>query len=243
LPPEQVPQPSRFFSVHMQKTGGISLYMQMQREFGEQGVYPDPTDGDPVADAPQLMVPRLIERWAVRRDQIRVVTGHFPLCTTELLDADFSTFTVLRDPVERTLSYLRHHGKTTPARSGLSLEEIYEDPGNFSHFIENHMVKMLSLTREEMTDGMMTVVNFDDRRLETAKRSLERLDVFGLQEDMEGFVRLLESRYGWGLGPTVHENVTEHSEVPGSFRKRIAEDSRLDMELYEHARELLREPG
>jgi hypothetical protein len=35
--------------------------------------------------------------------------------------------------------------------------------------------------------------------------------------------------------------VTPPTEVPDSFRRRIAEDNRLDMELHEYARELLRE--
>jgi hypothetical protein len=69
------------------------------------------------------------------------------------------------------------------------------------------------------------------------------MDAFGLQEDLEEFAQRLEGLYGWELGPPVHENVTASVEVPDSFRRRIAEDNRLDMELYEHARELLRERG
>ena len=57
-----------------------------------------------------------------------MIAGHFPLCTIELLDAEFTTLTVLRHPVERTLSYLRHHRDTTPADSERSLEELYEQP-------------------------------------------------------------------------------------------------------------------
>ena len=140
------PEPRRFFFVHMQKTGGVSLYVRMWRYFGRQAVYPAPSDGSPTKVAPQLFPQVLFERWAERRDEIQVVTGHFPLCTTELLDAEFTTLiTVLRHPVERTLSYLRHHRDTTPADRELPLEAIYEDPSRFRPFIENHMVKMLSL--------------------------------------------------------------------------------------------------
>jgi Sulfotransferase family len=240
LPPERAAQPQRFFFVHIQKTGGISLYVRLQRHFGEEAVYPAPSDGDPADVAPQLFTRILLERWSERRDEIRVVTGHFPLCTTDLLDADFTVLTVLRDPVERTLSYLRHHRDTTPSDSGLSLEEIYEDPARFRPFIENHMVKMLSLKAPEMTNGMMTVIDLDRSRLRKAKKALKRMDAFGLQEELEGFAKRLERLFGWRLGPPVHENVTRPSEVPASFRSRIAEDNRLDMELYEYAQKLLR---
>ena len=140
---------------------------------------------------------------AARRDEISGRRALPPL-HTELLKADFTTFTVLRDPVERTLSYLRHHRERTRRRE-LSLEEIYEDPADFRHFIENHMVKMLSLRAEEITDGMMTVVDLDRGRLERP-RALEEMDAFGLQEDLEGFAQRLEQLFGWRLGAPRHEN-------------------------------------
>jgi hypothetical protein len=233
-------EPPRFFFVHIQKTGGVSLYVRLWRYFGREAVYPAPSDGSPITVAPQLFTHRLLERWKARRDEIKVVTGHFPLCTAELLDSEFATFTVLRHPVERTLSYLRHHRDTTPEDSDLSLEQIYETPERFRPFIENHMVKMLSLKAEEMTNGMMTVVDLDRGRLRRAKRALRKMDEFGIQEDLEAFVERLQRRFGWELGPPVRGNVTTPSEVSDSFRSRIAEDNRLDMELYEYALKLLR---
>jgi len=233
-------EPRRFFFVHMQKTGGVSLYMRLQRQFGAEAVYPAPSDGDPEAVMPQLFPNILFDRWGARRDEIRVVTGHFPLCTVNLLNAEFSVFTVLRDPVDRTLSYLRHHRDRSPGEGDRPLEQIYEDPERFRPFVENHMVKMLSLRAEEMTNGMMTVIDLDRRRLRRAKRALRELDEFGLQHDLEGFAQRLAGRFGWQLGPTVHENVTTPADVPDSFRRRIADDNALDMELYEYATKLRR---
>ena len=109
-----------------------------------------------------LSVEHLLDRWRLRHDEIRVVTGHFPLCTTELLDVPFTTLTLLRDPVERTLSYLRHHREPTPADRERPLEEIYDDPVRFE-LLHNHMVKMLSLHADEMTDGALTPVRVHPR--------------------------------------------------------------------------------
>jgi hypothetical protein len=233
-------EPRRFFFVHMQKTGGVSLYMRLRRQFGTEAVYPALSDGDPEAVMPQLFPNILLDRWRARRDEIRVVTGHFPLCTVNLLNTEFIIFTVLRDPVERTLSYLRHHRDRSPGEGDRPLEEIYEDAERFRPFVENHMVKMLSLRAEEMTNGMMTVIDLDRRRLRRAKRALRELDEFGLQDDLESFAKRLAGRFGWQLGPTVHENVTRPADVPGSFRRRIADDNALDMDLYEYATKLRR---
>ncbi|MDZ7732378.1 MAG: hypothetical protein U5R31_04040 [Acidimicrobiia bacterium] len=174
--------------------------------------------------APQLSVEQLLERWAARADEIRIVMGHFPLCTTELLGVPFTTMTVLRDPVERTMSFLRHHRKVTPDDRDTPFEAIYEDEFRFTGLIHNHMVKMFSLTPEEMTAGMLTRVEFGDEHLERAKRNLETIDVLGLQDRFEDFCHEVERRFGWYLGEPMFANRTTSAEVPASFRARIAED-------------------
>jgi hypothetical protein len=166
------------------------------------------------------------------------VLGHFPLCTVELLDAPFTTLTVLREPVERTLSFLRHHRRLTPEDRDKPLEEIYEDPFRFESLLHNHMVKMFGLTTGEMTDGMLTTVTFTPEWLDRAKRALATVDVVGLQEDFEGFCAELERRFGWPLGAPFFANRTSAVDVPDSFRRRIAEDNALDVELYDFAKEL-----
>jgi hypothetical protein len=231
--------PRRFFFVHIQKTAGTTLYERLRRHFGAAGVYPDASDGDPVAVAPQLSVDVLLDRWAARRDEIEVVAGHFPLCTTELLHESFTTFTVLRDPVERTLSYLRHHRALTPGDQDVPLEAVYGDEFRFRSMVHNQMVKMFSLTVDEMTGGMLTTVDFTPQHLERAKQRLGDVDVVGLQERFEPFCDELERRYGWDLGPPLVANRTAPTDVTSSFRARIAADNALDVELYEHARELV----
>ena len=189
------------------------------------------------------MVPHLLERWSARGDQIQVVTGHFPLCTTELLGGTWRTFTVLRDPVERTLSYLRHHRVLTPADADVPLEEIYDDPLRFDGLVHNHMVKMLALRPDEMAAGAMTVVDFGPQHLERAIAALEAIEVIGVQDELEAFCDALAARFGWALGPPQFSNRTRPVEVPESFRRRIAADSALDVALVEHARELLARRG
>ena len=80
--------------------------------------------------------------------------------------------TVLRHPLERTVSYLRDHRRRTPADADLTLEEVYDDDLRFHGLIHNHMTKMLSLTPEEMDEGVLTRVEFTPERLERAKERL-----------------------------------------------------------------------
>lgn len=230
----------RFFFVHVQKTAGTTLLIRLGEQFAPEQIYPDDSDGDKFGIMPQMNVDHLVERWPERRGDVRVVTGHFPLCTAELLGDPFRTFTVLREPVERTLSFLRHHRKLTPADAHLSLEEIYEDPLRFDRLVHNHMVKMFALTTEDMTGWLMTTVDFRPEHLERAKERLATVDVVGIQEDFEPFCHELERRFGWDLGPPVVANDTPHEAVSDAFRARIAEDNALDIELYEFAAAHLR---
>lgn len=230
---------ARYFFVHMQKTAGTALRLRLINHFGERAVYPTRgVDGtNPVTLV--LSIDYLRERLAARGEEIQVITGHFPLCTAELLGGGFTTLTLLREPVERTLSYLRHHRENEPADRDKSLEDIYEDPFRFHGFAHNHMTKMLSLTPAEMTDGMLTRVEFDRDRLERAKEALTGLAAVGLQERFEDFCDELSARFGWELGQPQRLNASEPVEVADGFRERIAEDNALDIELYEFAKELI----
>jgi hypothetical protein len=249
--PSPASEPPRWFFVHVLKTAGTDLFTRLGGDrsidvghpfqFGEEEIYPNASDGDVVTIAPQLSIEQLLARWAVRRQDIRIVMGHFPLCTVELLDAPFTTLSVVREPVARTLSFLRHHRKTIPADRDRSYEEIYDDDFRFRSLIQNHMVKMFSLTTEEMgMGGVLTHVDFDPARLERAKERISQVDVLGTQEHFEDFCAQLESRYGWVLGEPLWANRTEPDEISDSLLERIATDNALDAELYQFAVDLCR---
>jgi hypothetical protein len=230
------PAIDRFFFIHLQKTAGTTLIHRLPRCFRPNEIYPNASDG--AIERAVISVDYLRSRWRIRGNEIRIVTGHFPLCTTELLGGNFTTLTVLREPVERTLSYLRHHREMTPADRSKPLEAIYDDPFRFHGFIHNHMVKMLSLTTVEMGDGALTQVDLNPAALERARENLERIDLVGLQERFGEFWEELLHRFGWQLGNLAYSNQTRPVPVPQAFRDRIARDNAMDTDLYEHARTL-----
>lgn len=237
-------EPHRYFFLRVPKTAGAALLGRLANQFGEAAIYPamglDGTDSLRLA----LSVSHLRERLAARGDQIRVIAGHFPLCTTELIGGPFTTLTLLRDPVERTLSQLRYTRKINRGARDLPLEDLYEDPTRFRALLDNQMTKMLSLAPGEARDGaMLTRVEFDRDRLERAKEALAGIDVIGLQEQFEDFCEELSARFGWRLGDPETVNATPPIEVPESFRARIAEDNAFDVELYEYAGKLLHDAG
>jgi hypothetical protein len=220
----------------------MTLYYRLIRHHGA-ALYPLPPDrGRPQA---VLDVDHVERSFAAYRNQIRIITGHFPLCLGERLGIPLTTFTILRDPVERTLSFLRQRQQQSAKYRDLPLEDVYADPYLLHGFIHNYMVKALTLTVEEMRHGVATMVPYDDARLERAKYNLEhRIEIFGLQERFGDFLDRLAARFGWDLGEReTHLNRTARSGVSDELRARIARDNAFDVELYAFAKGVLERRG
>lgn len=232
-------EPTRFFIVHLQKTAGTTLRDRFRATFADAAVYPNATDGKDKRIS-VVSLAHLLDRWQDRRDEIRLVAGHFPLATTELLDADFVTLSILRPPVERTLSYLRHQRKINPADRERSLEQIYDDPFRFNGLVRNHMVRMFSLGVEEMRagDGVLTDIDDAPEYLARAKVALAGLDGFGLQARFEEFWIDFATQHSLEIGEPLRSNTTEPEDAPAPLVERIVEDNALDIDFYAFAANL-----
>lgn len=234
-------QPPRLFFVHIQKTAGGTLRRNIRANLGPGEVYPEggAFDKDPL-DA-YWTIPRLVSIPEERRRLIRAYIGHFPYVASELLGIDLVTLTVLRDPVERTISYLKMRSKD-PERAGFSFEQIYEHPFDFPCFIHNHQTKIFSMTRDDRLETFMDVIDVDRDRLEIAKENLQKVDIFGLQERYPEMLEAVARRFGWQTGEVEDTHVSEGEwEIPDGLRERIAEDNAIDIEFYEFAKKLYEE--
>jgi hypothetical protein len=260
----------RYFFVHVMKTGGTSFVFQLSRNFAPDAVYPDiasdrrsPTDAEPYASLTAL------ERLAPeRRDAIRIYTGHLPLAARGLMGPDLVTLTLLRDPVDRTVSVLKHFKRLWPRYGDLSLDAIYDDELVYRHFVEHYQTRMFALAETDGTRSFASVTDYatlrraledpahasaalaagavvtiDNDRLERAKANLATVDVIGVNESFAAFVEQLRGEYGWwpsGERFDARANVSsEPWEAGDELRARIERDNPFDRELYEHARELI----
>jgi hypothetical protein len=230
------PEP-RFFFVKVMKTGGGTFLRHILANFERDEVYPY-KQFDPDMQIANIGINYLTGLPPERRARIRVYTGHFPFVAAELVGLELVTLTILRDPVERTISYLKHCKHYHEQHRSLTLEQIYEDPFSFPALIRNHQAKLFAMTPEDEPESYLDIIEIDDRRLELAKANLERVDVLGLQERFPEFLEEMTRRYGWSFGVVDDRHVSDESEIPRSFRRRIAEDNAADLAFYEHAQRL-----
>ena len=231
--------PSRHdvFFVHVMKTGGATFRRHVYANFDPDEVYPNPSYDD--MNDGNWSIEQLLSLPPERRAVIRAYTGHFPFVVTDLLDGHFLTLAILRDPVSRTISYLKHCKRYHEHHRDLSLEEIYDDEFYFRTMIHNHQAKLFSMTTDDRLESYMDVIEIDDDRLEIAKANLARIDLLGLNEHHDEFLAEVEERLAWWIGPVPNQRVSEESwEASPALRRRIASDNAADMEFYAHARTL-----
>jgi hypothetical protein len=236
----------RFFFVHVMKTAGTTFARQLQQQFPKESIYPC-REIDWISEhdfEAYVNIPRLLALGAERRAGIRMYTGHFPFFVCERIDPELVTLTVLRDPVERTISVLKHFKRVEERFHDLSLEAVYEDRQIFRFFVENHQTKVFSLGLDDNEQAINCGLTIDDARFARARDNLARVDVIGLTEHYDRFLAEVRDRFGWwagGLDLAERANVSsEDWAVPAAFRERIAADNAYDLQLYEIARDLVR---
>ena len=185
-------------------------------------------------------IQQLVRLPADRRASIRLYAGHFPFMVTDMLGGEFITITLLREPTERILSYLKHAKRYRPEFETKSLEEIYETPSLFSWLVHNYQVKLFAMNPGDPARTHLYPIDIDRDRLERAKANLERVTSIGLTDRLDELVSELCARYGW-RGAVPRLEVSEAFRPSSALEDRIASDNQADIEFYDFAVELYRQ--
>jgi hypothetical protein len=219
------------FFVHVPKTAGGTFREHVRANLGNDAVYPSQ-----YGDGVYWKISRLREAAAERGDAIRAYVGHFPYSVAVGLGIDMTTVTILRDPIERTISALRY--RRAVHNLDASLEELYEDRRSFLRVIQNIQTRMFATRPDDDIEAYFTIMDIDSERFETAKQHLAAVDLLGFQERLPEFLASVEDRFGWDIGAVNDQHVSPAADVSASFRRRIATDNAIDVEFYDYALEL-----
>jgi hypothetical protein len=244
---------ARYFFIHVMKTGGMALSTNLSQNFAVDEVYPHPeldlndfSSNNVRFRAVTISYLRSLPE--ERQRTIRLYAGHFPFVVCELLGGGFHTMTLLRDPVDRTVSLLRQlqrfdasNATGESASSVADLEEIYERADVYEPLVHNHQTKIFSMTVDDDPRGYMQSIDVDEARLGSARRNLESVDVLGLTERHADFVDDLVAKFGWRLKRDVRVNAApdDSPEISDTFRRRIEADNAIDIEFYGYATQLV----
>lgn len=234
-----------FFFIHIQKTAGVSLRQHLLANFKREQIYPPlPTGKNAMKDFLTLYLSGafLVSLPASEHSKYKLFHGHMPFTVTKRLTfkAPLKTFTILRDPIERTLSVLLQKKRQRQEYTDATLEEIYADPRIFEGEILNHQTKIFAVPNNSDLLGGYAPYAVDKSGLEVAKRNLKSIDVIGLQSNMPAFLEDLACKFGWTmLEDDVRKNVGSKPNVSQAFLNRIAADNRIEIDFYRYAVDLV----
>lgn len=231
------------FFVHVMKTGGTTVRHHIRKQYEEHELYPSRTlDAD--LHTANERIDYLCSLAPERRAVIRAYMGHFPYMVVRRVPTPLSTLTVLREPVSRVVSHLRHLQRHSPMHRDASLEAIYDDPFLGPSLVRNHEVKIFSLTDADEPISYRHVLEIDDDRLELAKSNLDEVQTVGVMEHIEVFLTAVERRFGWDIDKSVVRRMTRaEGDVSRSLRDRIARDHEAARDFYAHAVRRTRRDG
>jgi hypothetical protein len=224
---------ARAIFLHVPKAAGTTLQTIIERHYRPSEVF---FAGTVVHEA----LAELRRADVEVRAGIRFATGHMAYGVHDDLPGPSSYFTVLRDPVDRVVSFYYfvrqnsfHYLHDFSTAAGRDLEGFME--GRPSIMVDNAQTRLIAGIWDDVPFGQL-----GPEALELAKRRLrERFDVVGLSERFDETLLMLGRWYGWRHLYSARQNVTgarrATRELSDSERRAVARHNRLDQQLYDYA--------
>lgn len=223
-----------FYFIHIRKTAGTSMRQLVDRFFAQDERCPELSEVDLLVKHSKDEIPQYLS-------QFRFVRGHFRGAAKWFREQPF-VFTVLRDPLERTLSEIeqvrRHEADLLHRKlKGRSISELASD-ADFDRVLNNGQTRVLlahaGMDYEEMTD---------DERMKAGCDVVDSLDFVGITELFDTTAQALCSINGW---TKPKKSIVANTQITAQ-RKGLADlsaedlytlvqQNTVDMHVYKHAR-------
>lgn len=228
-----------YLFLHLPKTAGTTLRVLFGDVYGASSIFQayQYRTYDDVSAAFQKLTPD-------QQAKTAFVSAHLPFGLHQKFDGDVRYVTMFRDPVERVVStyyFLRDVITEDNAifRGGrkMSLREFVES--GVTGEVDNGLVRFVAGANAHVPRGQVT-----DADLELAKENLRtRFAAIGFVEDFNESLVLFGRKLGWDRVPLYRkENANpgrpSMDKISPSDLEIVENSCRLDMELYQYARQL-----
>jgi len=230
------------FFMHIPKTAGTSMRLFLRNQYQPHHICPAVGWRDVPAIAADLR-------------RYRLVQGHFQFNLLEALAPSTKILTILRDPVARTISALRHlrrdptfHPMHAAARDK-TLGQLVRDPGIMAQQRNVQAAHLCaSAPPERVLDLLNTAPDADPVSLETrpdrqrALDRLERIDFLGLVEDLAAAADELSAAMDFHPAawlPLMNGAPDEPAALSEAEIAILCDYNQIDLELYARAEKII----
>ncbi len=221
--------------LHIPKAAGQTLSQVIVRHFDPAAVFA-------IGRPNHQFIEQFKKMSKSERARIRLVKGHMPFGLHEYLPRPSTYITMLRDPVDRIISYY-YFARRTPDH--YLHEALQSRRMSLREFVLHGLPVELDNGQTRLLAGVGNGVGVGQcslETLETARRNLTaHFAVIGLSERFDETLLLLKSAFGWRNLCYTRLNVTRDrlpkDAVDDETLDAIARSNELDLQLYEWARD------
>ena len=227
----------QIFFCHISKTAGTALAQALEQSFSAEMVQPTrkaiAQNGGKYPGADTFL------------DQLagaRLVRGHYHLSFRDWL-MDATEIVVMRDPIERAQSHLKHIMRQDPQKGAALLTKLEAGkqvvPDNVmtrmigGHLKDSTAPDLLSAQREMMFGPVKDKAAL----LRSAKEALPSVKILGFTEALSDLSAKLKD-IGISFDSEVYTNKTSKVTLSAAQIETLTADNELDQELYDFARSL-----
>lgn len=223
--------------LHVPKTAGTTLHSIIGLNYPNHQLF----FTSPDSERPWTEVERLTPN---QRERIKLYTGHFAFGLHKVLGEDATYITVLRDPIDRTLSEYFHikrdpthglHAFVSSGQMGLDAYLLHLK----ARGIDNNQTRLFS--GEWLNSDHLTPCT--EQMLTEAKHNLQtHFAVVGMTEHFDVTLLLLQRAFGWKHLLYKNRNTTANRPTETSLtpdeRAVLDQHNEYDTQLYAFAKDL-----
>ncbi len=215
--------------VHIPKTAGTSFRDALCAGFGATAV------------SPAVAASRIAPEEADRLSAYKVISGHISMADVNRHFPDVATFTIVRNPIDRTLSwYYFARQQDDGVHADVNAAKAHDVDAFFA--LDEAIVFRNIVNRQvrQLGDHVLNTEVDLPAALDRAKRALEACVWIGRQEHLDADLARLPKALPPMAGVSLAMlNVTAERpamrEIRSALAEKIARYNRYDMELYAHA--------
>lgn len=240
----------RLHFIHIPKSGGTTFREFLESQYPAHLVLPDTMMMErssglyPPADAFCNISQRELNKFNLFR-------GHYHVDYGAMFKERPISVTVLRDPVPRAISHIRMNIRNNPKYHGMTVDEyVAQYPQTMNnmqtrYFCDTVFARPIGSVPKELRgqDIVPVSVALTDAHREQALAKLAKVEYVGVQDDLDGFARLIASTFHFPLA----EELPKLNAYPDKTKysrktlKALREMNEYDEALYAYAKSRAKE--